>query len=126
MVQRYRTRVSTYAGYLFADYPPFESATTPADPSGSPAVVWFEPELDGRNRLTVGFRFILAIPVILFYIVIGIAAGVVWFIAFFAILFTGAWPDGMRTFVVRVTRYGVKIGASLYLLTDEYPPFSLD
>lgn len=126
MVQRYRTRVQSYSGFLFADYPPFEFGSSPTDPGGSPAIVWFEPELEGRNRLTVGFRIILAIPVAVVYVLVSIAAAVVWFIAFFAIIFTGRWPEGMRSFVVRVTRFGIQVGAYVGLLTDRYPPFTLD
>ena len=48
------------------------------------------------------------------------------FVAVFAILFTGSWPEGMRNFVVGVNRWGFRVSSYLYLLHDEYPPFSLD
>jgi hypothetical protein len=57
---------------------------------------------------------------------LGIAAFVAGVIAFFAVLFTGHWPDGLRTFVLGVMRWGTRVNAYFYLLTDEYPPFSLD
>jgi hypothetical protein len=47
-------------------------------------------------------------------------------IAFFAVLFTGRWPEGLRSFVVGVMRWGTRVNAYLLLLTDKYPPFSLD
>ncbi len=46
-------------------------------------------------------------------------------IAFFAILFTGRFPRGMFDFVVGVQRWAQRLNAYLYLLRDEYPPFSL-
>jgi hypothetical protein len=47
-------------------------------------------------------------------------------IAFFAVLFTGRWPDGLRSFLLGVMRWALRVEAYLLLLTDEYPPFSLD
>ncbi len=54
----------------------------------------------------------------------GIAVGIVTFIAFWAILFTGKFPRGMFDFVVGYLRWNVNVGAYLGLLRDEYPPFS--
>ena len=84
------------------------------------------PELETRNRVTVGFRLILVIPQLIVLAVLGIAAFVVWVIAFFAVLFTGRWPEGMRTFLVGVMRWYTRVEAYLGLLTDTYPPFSLE
>jgi hypothetical protein len=86
----------------------------------------FTPELENRNRVTVGFRIILVIPHIIVLAVLVLAALVVWLICVFAVLFTGRWPEGMRRFVVGVMRWGTRVEAYLFLLTDEYPPFSLD
>ncbi len=54
----------------------------------------------------------------------GIAVGVVTFIAFWAILFTGKFPRGMFDFVVGFMRWNLNVNAYLGLLRDEYPPFS--
>lgn len=123
---RYNTRVFTYAGFLHDQYPPFDFSDTNQDPGGYPAAVSYEPQLEGRNRLTVLLRFIWAIPALIFFYVIYIAVSIVWFIAFFAVIITGGWPTGMRNFVTGVLRYGTRFGAYLFLLTDEYPPFNLD
>ncbi|MDP2731111.1 MAG: DUF4389 domain-containing protein [Dehalococcoidales bacterium] len=56
----------------------------------------------------------------------GIAAGIVTFIAFFAILFTGKYPRGMFDFVVGYQRWQNNVTAYLLFLRDEYPPFSGD
>jgi hypothetical protein len=127
MCLRYSTRASTYAGFLREEYPPFTFATTAADPGDDPRVrVDVVPQLDNRNRLTVFFRIILAIPHFVVVAVLAIAAFVALVIAFFAVLFTGAWPPGLRDFVIKVMRYGVRFQAYLCLLTDVYPPFALD
>ncbi len=54
----------------------------------------------------------------------GIAASIVIFIAFWAILFTAKYPRGMFDFVVGYMRWSVRVNAYLNLLRDEYPPFS--
>jgi hypothetical protein len=47
-------------------------------------------------------------------------------IALFAVLFTGRWPAGLRHFTLGVLRWWLRVEAYLLLLTDEYPPFTLD
>ncbi len=127
MYLRYYLRTSLYAGFLLEDYPPFTFATTPTDPGDYPRLrVGFKPELENRNRLTVGFRIILVIPQFIVLAVLTIAAVVVAFIAFFAVLFTGKWPEGLRNFALGYTRWSLRVQAYFSLLTDEYPPFSLD
>ncbi|HET6664768.1 MAG TPA: DUF4389 domain-containing protein [Acidimicrobiales bacterium] len=124
---RYNNRAVAYAGFLRDEYPPFAFETVAPDPGTYPAVrTGFAPELENRNRLTVAFRIILVIPQLIVLSILGLVAFVAWVIAFFAVLFTGRWPEGLRTFVVGVMRWGTRVTAYLYLLTDEYPPFSLD
>jgi Domain of unknown function (DUF4389) len=126
MYLRYSLRTATYFGFLREEYPPFSFATTPADPGDDPRVgVDLVPELEGRNRLTVAFRLILAIPQLIVLALLGIALFVVGVIAFFAVLFTGRWPGGLRDFALGVGRWWLRVNAYLVLLTDEYPPFRL-
>ena len=54
----------------------------------------------------------------------GIVVGVVLFIAFWAVLFTGKFPKGMFDFVVGYNRWNVRVNAYMSFLTDKYPPFS--
>jgi hypothetical protein len=82
--------------------------------------------VEKRSRLTTFFRLLLAIPhliAVLFYV---FAAEIVTFIAWFALLFTGRYPQGMYDFVAGALRYGTRVGGYAFLLTDEYPPFSGD
>jgi hypothetical protein len=46
-------------------------------------------------------------------------------VAFFAVLFTGKYPLGMRDFLVKYGRYALRVYAYLLFLRDEYPSFSL-
>jgi Domain of unknown function (DUF4389) len=51
---------------------------------------------------------------------------VVVIVAWFAILFTGRYPQGIHDFVVGVLRWALRVAAYAFLLvTDRYPPFSL-
>ena len=123
MVLRYQTRVGAYVGFLHEEYPPFDFTTTAADPGGQPVRIDFAPALENRNRLTVLLRLIWMIPAAIFAILIQWIAQILWFLAFFAVLFTGKWPGGLLNFVLGAQRVGLRLNAYVYLLTDEYPPF---
>jgi hypothetical protein len=126
MYLRYYLRTATYAGFLRAEYPPFGFTTASADPGDDPRLrVDFDTQYENRNRLTVAFRIILVIPQIIVLAALGIALFVVGIIAFFAVLFTGRWPEGLRTFVLGVGRWWLRVNAYFLLLVDDYPPFSL-
>lgn len=126
MVIRYSTRASLYAGFLHDSYPPFEFAATPNEPGGTAVEVWLRPSLYQRNRVSVGFRLILAIPALLYAMAIGIVGAVCWFLAFFAVLFTGRWPAGLHAWVTGSQRVSLRLNVYLSLLTDQYPPYSRD
>jgi len=114
---RWSQNISAYFLLLAAPYPPFGEGEYALRLEVTPA--------EQYNRWTVAFRLILAIPQIIVLIFLGIAAAVVTLIAWFAILFTGQYPESMYGFVVGVARWGARVSAYLYLLVDEYPPFSL-
>ncbi len=81
---------------------------------------------NGLNRWLPLVKWFLAIP---HYIVLGILSiGVVFavIIAWFAILISGQYPRGLFDFVVGFARWGLRVDAYAFLLvTDQYPPFSL-
>lgn len=53
-----------------------------------------------------------------------IAVGVVSFIAFWVILFTGKYPKGMFDFNLGYLRWSARVTAYLSMMRDEYPPFN--
>ena len=55
--------------------------------------------VEKRSRLTTFFRLLLAIPHLIAVFFYGLAAGVVVIVAWFALLFTGRYPQGMYDFV---------------------------
>jgi hypothetical protein len=76
-----------------------------------------------RSRLTVFFRLLLAIPHFIWLTLWGIAALVVWIIAWFAALFTKHVPAGMHNFLACYVRYQTHVYAYVALVADPFPPF---
>jgi hypothetical protein len=78
------------------------------------------------NRWLPLVKWFLAIPhyIVLFFLSIGAFVAVV--IAWFAILFTGRYPQGLFDYVVGVGRWHNRVTAYAFILvTDQYPPFRL-
>lgn len=126
MIMRYEARAFSYALWLREPYPPFEFEVTGADPGTDPIRVDIVPQLEDRNRLTVGLRLIWMIPIFVFTLLVAVAAMFALIAAFFAVLFTGRWPEGLRRFVIGAARLGLRLNAYGRLLVDDYPPFALD
>jgi hypothetical protein len=79
------------------------------------------------NRWLPLVKWLLAIPHFLVLVVLSVGAFIAVVIAWFAILFTGHYPRGLFDFVVGVGRWWLRVDAYAFLLvTDRYPPFSLD
>ena len=68
----------------------------------------------------------LAIAFVPALVVIGIMGALCWIIAFFAVLLTGEWPEGLRVWVMKLMRVWIRFSAYALMLTDEYPPFATD
>lgn len=116
---RWRVRAVAYTALLRDEYPPFGDAPYPAALELSP------PE-GPRDRLTAAFRILLALPHLVAVWALGLAWGLATVIAWFAILFTGRYPEGLYRFAVGVFRWNIRVEAYLLLLRDEYPPFSME
>jgi hypothetical protein len=76
-----------------------------------------------RSRLTVFFRYLLALPHIVWLVLYGVAAYIVLVIAWFTALFTGRVPAGLHRFLAGFVRYSTRVNAYLYLVANEFPPF---
>jgi len=77
------------------------------------------------SRWLIFVKWLLAIPHFIILYLLGIASGVVGFIAFFAILFTKRFPRGLFDFTVGIHRWTYRVSVYTNLQRDEYPPFSL-
>jgi hypothetical protein len=123
-VMHWNTRVSGYVYLLTDKYPAFSMGADGAYPVRLTAMG----QVEGRNRLTTFWpiRFILAIPHLIVLYVLGIVAVIVVVISWFVALFTGTVPSGMHNFLAGVMRWNTRVNAYVTLLTDEYPPFSMN
>jgi hypothetical protein len=115
---RWRVRAVVYTALLRDEYPPFGDGVYPA-------MLDLSPPEEPRNRWTVGFRIVLALPHLLAVCALSLAWMLSTILAWFAILFTGRYPEGLYEFGIGVLRWNIRVESYLLLLRDEYPPFSL-
>ena len=74
-------------------------------------------------RLLFGWLYV-GIPHGICLALYGIAVIFSAIIAWFAVLFTGRYPQGLFDFNVGLYRWQWRVNAYLLFMTDEYPPFS--
>jgi len=118
---RFTARVGAYAALLTDRYP-----STIDEQSVHLEIDYPNVEQD-LNRWLPLVKWFLAIPHYVVLAVLAIAAVVAIVIAWFAILFTGQYPRGLFDFVVGVGRWALRVQAYAFLLvSDRYPPFTLD
>ncbi len=80
---------------------------------------------EGGNRWMILVRWLLAVPHLAIVNVLGSLANVITFIAFFAILFTRRYPEGLFKLAVGIQRWTQNTWVYV-LFHDRYPPFSFD
>jgi len=80
---------------------------------------------DTLSRLTF-LKWILAIPHYLILYALNIVFEIISLIAFFAIIFTGAYPRSLFDFAVNTQRWRMNLVGYVTLIRDEYPPFSFE
>jgi Domain of unknown function (DUF4389) len=80
-------------------------------------------QAEGRNRLTTFFRYIVAIPWLIVVGIYGFVASIAVIAAWFALVFTAKYPEGIYNFVAGYVRMHARVNAFIHLATDEWPPF---
>jgi len=115
---RWRVRALAYFMLLEDVYPPFGDAPYPAS-------IEVADPVSPRDRVAVGLRILLAIPhmIVLFFVLLAWCFTTI--AAWFIILFTGNYPQGLYEFGVGALRWRLRVEAYMLLMVDEYPPFSL-
>jgi uncharacterized protein DUF4389 len=76
-----------------------------------------------RNRLTVFFRLILAIPHLVWVTLWGIVAVLAAIANWFATLVNGQSPEGLHNFLATWLRYQTHVYSYVLLLADPFPGF---
>ena len=120
-VVRYTTRVNAYMRLMTDVYPPFGLDEHPEYPVRIPIA----PAPESYDRVKVGFRLVLAIPVMLMSYALGILANVCAVMAWVLIVFTGRQSAGLQENLSVVTAYGARAAGYFGLLTEDWPPFGV-
>ncbi len=118
-INRWNANAMAYIMLFRDEYPPFSWEP------GQYAVTYEMRYSEEMGRWMPLVKWLLAVPHFIVLLFLFIAAYVVYFIAWFAILFTKRYPRGLFDFFVGVHRWNYRVGAYVGLLCDEYPPFSL-
>jgi hypothetical protein len=125
MYERYNARASGFLVGFSEVYPPFEFGTDAADDNGYPPIrlnLPVVPEAVPRSAALNVFKAIPHFIVLMFFIIGAVFVAV---FGWFAVLFTGAWPQGMRAYLVRVSNYQYRIWTYVVMVDNEYPKFGL-
>lgn len=118
---RFSYRVLAYIGLLRDEYP-----STDEEQAVHIKLEYPDTKKD-LNRWLPLVKWLLAIPHYIVLAFMFLAATVCVIIAWFAILFTGRYPVGLFNFVTGVLRWSLRVSAyASLLITDRYPPFSLE
>jgi hypothetical protein len=116
-LMRWEVRALSYFALLTDTYPPFEG--------DYPIRLEVQyPERLARWKVLI-WKAITSLPHMLVLVFLSIGAFFAVIIAWFAILITGRFPQGLHGYVAGVIRWGMRVQAYFLSLTDEYPPFSL-
>ncbi len=118
---RFAARVGAYLALLTDRYP-----STVDEQSVHLEIDYPDVEQD-LNRWLPLVKWLLAIPHGIVLVVLWFMAIIAVVIAWFAILLTGRYPRALFDYAVGVGRWGLRVYAYAFLLvTDQYPPFSLE
>jgi hypothetical protein len=105
LTDRYPSTVETQSVHLEVDYP----------------------DVARLDRWLPLVKWLLAIPHYVVLLVLWVVAVLAVIVAWVAILVTGSYPRALFDFVVGVLRWSMRVWAYAFLLvTDAYPPFSLN
>lgn len=112
---RYQLHVFAYLYLVGNPFPGF------AGERGSYPIELRIAERAPQNRWAVGFRIVLALPALLIASAYGTLLLTVAFLGWFASLFTGTMPLGLRNAGALALRYGAQVNGYLFMVSGAYP-----
>lgn len=118
---RFTYRVGSYLFLLRDEYPSTE------DEQAVHLELDYPDARTQLNRWLPLIKWLLALPHYLVLIVLAVIGIVVVLVAWVAILITGRYPRGLFDYIVGFGRWGLRVQAyAFFMVTDRYPPFSLN
>lgn len=115
---RYQVHVYAYITLTADPFPAFDGANAyPVDLTVAPP--------EEQSRLSVFFRVLLALPALILSGVMNYLVEILVFFAWFACLFMGRMPEGMRNLLAFTIRYHAQTYAYYGLLTPRYPSLNV-
>ena len=121
--QGYAAQAFGYLLLLTGRYPTSDPRAVPLDPMPPHPVTLRAGDERARNRLTVAFRLVLAIPHLVWHSLWAIAVFSAAIAGWIAALATGRLPDPLHRFFGAFVRYATHVGSYLYILGDPFPGF---
>lgn len=120
----YTAQLDAYLFLLTDRYPSSDPLTIigPVPTRGDAVTIEVGDDL-ARNRLTVFFRLLLALPHLVWLAVWGIAAWIAALVNWLATLFTARSPDALHRFLAAYVRYEIHVYAYLMLIGNPFPGF---
>lgn len=120
---RYVAQVWAYFLLLTDRYPNLDPAEPPSTGPLHPVGLAVTDDLR-RSRLTVFFRFLLALPHFVWLILWGIVALLAGIAGWFAALILGRLPVPLHRFLSAYLRYSLHVGSFLLLTANPFPGFT--
>lgn len=117
-VMAWAARVQVYVMGLRDEYPPFGEGPYP--------IRFAQERPERQSRWLLFARPFMLIPHYVCLMFLGAAAGIVALVAWIAVVLTGRMPRGMFGFITGTLRWAFRAQLYQLMLTDAYPPFSLD
>lgn len=122
---RYSAQVAGYVLLLTDRYPNSEPWLPVGAGAPPPHPIGIGVDDDRRrSRLTVFFRFLLALPHIVWFTLWTILAWLAAIAAWFATLVAGRTPDALHRFLAAYVRYQTHLDAYLWLVANPFPGFT--
>jgi hypothetical protein len=114
------------AGYAAPGYPPAPYGQAALTHGAYPIEYEADFPSAGISRWRAFFQGFLLIPHLFALIFVGIGAYIAYFFAWWAIIFTRRYPRGLFNFITGTLRWATRVNSFAYLMTERYPPFSLE
>lgn len=125
LYERYNARATGFLVGYSESYPPFDFGTSSIDNNAYPPLRLNLPPVPVAVARSAALNVLKAIPLYLVMVVYMVGALAVAVVGWFAVLFTGKWPAGMRAFLVRVSNFYWRVWTYVTMVDNTYPDFAL-